>query len=156
MHCSKWNVFFAHKSVLLILQCLRSITIPKPAELTRDHWSVTKMTLLDLFNSTTNSSTLGSNLHWTGWLVYRQHLKGKKHKYNIKLYMLREPNGMILWHDRIVQQEMSSVARQWHSKHTITSSNKRAVARQRINNNRRTVRDGAFCAIHIKAKASMN
>lgn len=33
---------------------------------------------------------------WRGRLVFRQFIKGKKHKYGMKLYLLAEPNGMIL------------------------------------------------------------
>lgn len=33
---------------------------------------------------------------WRGRLIFRQHIKGKRHKYGIKLYVLAEPNGTIL------------------------------------------------------------
>lgn len=33
---------------------------------------------------------------WRGRLVFRQYIKNKRHKYGIKLYMLTEPNGIIL------------------------------------------------------------
>lgn len=33
---------------------------------------------------------------WRGRLIFRQYLKGKKHKYGIKLYTLSDPHGLIL------------------------------------------------------------
>lgn len=37
-----------------------------------------------------------SMLLWRGRLQFRQFMKGKKHKYGMKLYLLAQPNGMIL------------------------------------------------------------
>lgn len=33
---------------------------------------------------------------WRGRLIFRQYIKGKKHKYGIKIYTLCEPNGLVL------------------------------------------------------------
>ncbi|XP_046687886.1 piggyBac transposable element-derived protein 4-like [Homalodisca vitripennis] len=33
---------------------------------------------------------------WRGRLIFRQYIKGKRHKYGIKLYTLCEPGGLIL------------------------------------------------------------
>lgn len=33
---------------------------------------------------------------WRGRLAFRQYIKGKKHKYGMKLYILAEPNGLVL------------------------------------------------------------
>ncbi|KAI4462106.1 piggybac transposable element-derived protein 4 [Holotrichia oblita] len=32
---------------------------------------------------------------WRRRLVFRQYIKNKRHKYGVKLYMLREPNGLV-------------------------------------------------------------
>lgn len=37
-----------------------------------------------------------SMILWRGRLVFRVYLKGKRHKYGIKLYMLTEPSGLVL------------------------------------------------------------
>ena len=37
-----------------------------------------------------------SMMLWRGRLVFRQYIKNKRHKYGIKLYMLTDPNGIIL------------------------------------------------------------
>lgn len=37
-----------------------------------------------------------SMILWKGRLVFRQYIKNKRHKYSIKLYMLTEPDGLIL------------------------------------------------------------
>lgn len=37
-----------------------------------------------------------SMILWRGRLIFRQYLKGKKHKYGIKLYTLSDPHGLIL------------------------------------------------------------
>ncbi|GBP40875.1 PiggyBac transposable element-derived protein 4 [Eumeta japonica] len=33
---------------------------------------------------------------WRGRLLFRQYIKNKRHKYGLKLYMLTEPDGLIL------------------------------------------------------------
>ena len=33
---------------------------------------------------------------WRGCLIFRQYIKGKKHKYGIKIFTLCEPNGLVL------------------------------------------------------------
>jgi len=33
---------------------------------------------------------------WQGRLLYRQYIQNKRHKFGVKLYMLTEPNGLIL------------------------------------------------------------
>ncbi|XP_035207528.1 piggyBac transposable element-derived protein 4-like [Stegodyphus dumicola] len=33
---------------------------------------------------------------WHGWLIFRQYIPNKRHKYGIKLYMITTPDGMIL------------------------------------------------------------
>jgi hypothetical protein len=40
------------------------------------------------------------------------------------LYYLGTNHIDIMWHDRIAKQDMTSLARQWHSKHVMTSPNK--------------------------------
>jgi hypothetical protein len=37
-----------------------------------------------------------SAILWTGRLIFRQYIKGTRRKHGIKLYMLTEPNQMIL------------------------------------------------------------
>lgn len=32
---------------------------------------------------------------WRGRLVFRQHIKNKRHKYGVKLYMLTVPQGLV-------------------------------------------------------------
>lgn len=60
--------------------------------------------LVDFFNKTMKEVyTPGKQLSldesmvlWRGRLVFRQFIKGKKHKYGIKIYMITEPNGLVL------------------------------------------------------------
>lgn len=37
-----------------------------------------------------------SMILWRGRLIFRQYIQNKRYKYGIKLYMLTEPNGLIL------------------------------------------------------------
>lgn len=60
--------------------------------------------LIDLFNDTVNTVyyplrelTIDESLIlWKGRLFFRQYIKGKAHKYGIKLYILADANGIIL------------------------------------------------------------
>jgi hypothetical protein len=93
-----WNHF------LLILHYVHFTTNPKLGKPIPDGQLVKTRPLLDLFNKITDSvycprrelSLDKSILLWRGWLVFRHCVKGKRHKYGIKLYMQTEPNGLIL------------------------------------------------------------
>lgn len=60
--------------------------------------------LIDYFNNKMKSiyypnkklSLDESMVLWRGRLVFRQYIQNKRHKYGIKLYMLTEPNGLII------------------------------------------------------------
>ncbi|XP_039753926.1 piggyBac transposable element-derived protein 4-like [Pararge aegeria] len=60
--------------------------------------------LIDMFNETMSTTYYPSNnvaideslILWKGRLSFRQYLKGKVHRYGIKLYMLADMNGLVI------------------------------------------------------------
>lgn len=52
--------------------------------------------MLNVFYPQQQLSLDESMLLWRGRLLFRQYIKGKKHKYGIKLYTLSDPHGLIL------------------------------------------------------------
>lgn len=50
----------------------------------------------DLYYPGKNLSLDESMVLWRGRLLFRQYIANKRHKYGLKLYMLTEPNGLIL------------------------------------------------------------
>ncbi|KAL4149291.1 hypothetical protein QTP88_003271 [Uroleucon formosanum] len=49
----------------------------------------------EIYESSKNISIDESMILWRGWLIFRQYIKNKKHKYGVKMYMLTEPWGLI-------------------------------------------------------------
>ncbi|KAE9543687.1 hypothetical protein AGLY_002083 [Aphis glycines] len=52
--------------------------------------------MLEVYKPSKQLSLDKSMVLWRGRLVFRQYIKNKRHKYGIKLYMLTEPNGLVL------------------------------------------------------------
>nr|XP_023028771.1 piggyBac transposable element-derived protein 4-like [Leptinotarsa decemlineata] len=50
----------------------------------------------ELYYPGKNLSLDESMVLWRGRLLFRQYIANKRHKYGLKLYMLTEPNGLIL------------------------------------------------------------
>ncbi|XP_011146244.2 piggyBac transposable element-derived protein 4-like isoform X2 [Harpegnathos saltator] len=104
-----WKIHRLYKSVFpqymstnrfqLILRCLHFVDEQNNA----DRMNKCKL-IIDNFNNIMESIYYpGKNLSldesmilWRGRLIFRQYIKGKRHKYGIKLYVLAEPNGTIL------------------------------------------------------------
>lgn len=89
---------------LLILRCLHFDRNPLPGDegfgdrlhkirFMQEYFN-TKM--FELYYPQKNLSLDESMILWRGRLVFRQYIKGKKHKYGMKLYILAEPNGLVL------------------------------------------------------------
>lgn len=103
----KYNLQFFREQMsrdrfLLILRCLCFSRInPRKTPLDRlykvrsiiDHFN-NKMR--EIYYPSTEMSHDEAMILWRGRLLFRQYVKGKRHKYGIKLYSLCEPEGMII------------------------------------------------------------
>lgn len=89
---------------LLILRCLHFATNPAQNEAKPNDRLYKVRPLINYFNKRMcevyypgkELSLDESMVLWRGRLQFRQYIKNKRHKYGIKLYMLTEPNGIIL------------------------------------------------------------
>lgn len=96
-----WRQHMSRNRFQLILRCLHFNRSPESDE-TPDRLHKIKP-LLDYFNNrmieindlSREVSIDESMLLWRGRLFWRQFIKGKRHKYGIKLYMLCKPSGFI-------------------------------------------------------------
>jgi hypothetical protein len=90
----RWNNF------LLILQCVHFTPNPKPGKPIPDGQLVKTRPLLDFISNITDSmycpgkelSLDKSMLLWRRQQVFRYCVKGKRHKYGIRMYMQTETN----------------------------------------------------------------
>lgn len=89
---------------LIIMRCLHFSKNPEIGDPRPDDRLHKIRPVLDFFNNKMeqiyypgkNLSLDESMILWKGRLVFRQYIKNKRHKYGIKLYMLTEPDGLIL------------------------------------------------------------
>lgn len=89
---------------LLILRCLHFEKIPDAGEprpndrlfKIRPVINYFKNKMAEIYYPGKNLSLDESMILWKGRLVFRQYIKNKRHKYGIKLYMLTEPDGLVL------------------------------------------------------------
>lgn len=89
---------------LIIMRCLHFSKNPEEGEpLPQDRLYKIRPVLkyfndkmLELYFPGKNLSLDESMLLWRGRLVFKQYIKNKRHKYGLKLYMLTEPNGLVL------------------------------------------------------------
>lgn len=87
---------------LVIMRCIH-FSKNEPAQAAKDRLYKIRP-VLDFFNNKMVSlyypgqqlSLDESMILWRGRLLFRQYIKNKRHKYGINLYMLTEPNGVIL------------------------------------------------------------
>lgn len=88
---------------LLIMRCLHFTTNPPQGENPADRLYKVRP-IINFFNDKMSAiykpgkqlSLDESMVLWRGRLVFRQYVKNKRHKYGIKMYMLAEPNGVVL------------------------------------------------------------
>lgn len=101
-----FKCFSSHMSrdrFLLIMRCLHFAKNPTEGQTTDDRlYKVSP--ILNFFNQKMAEvyypgkqlSLDESMVLWRGRLLFRQYIKNKQHKYGLKLYMLSEPNGIIV------------------------------------------------------------
>lgn len=96
--------YMSRNRFLTILRCLHLSKNPERGDLGfGDRLSKIRW-LQDFFNKrmdeiyypNKNLSLDESMVLWRGRLVFRQYIKNKKHKFGVKLYILSEPNGLVL------------------------------------------------------------
>lgn len=107
-----WKVHWLYKSCFpkymsrnrffIILRCLH-FTLPEEEEVSASRLNKCQKIVANFNNTMNNIYYPGKNLSldesmilWRGRLFFRQYIKGKRHKYGIKLYVLAEPDGLIL------------------------------------------------------------
>lgn len=96
-----FSSFMSRNRFLLILRALQFEN--RQNEVTRTQIGKIKP-LIDFFNDRMNViyypnkelSLDESMILWRGRLKFRQYIKGKRHKFGVKLYSLCEPNGLVL------------------------------------------------------------
>lgn len=108
--CDYWNTgplfdipvfrkFMSRNRFLIIMRCLHFSSEEDP-----DDRLAKIRPVIDFFNNKMQSiyypgrelSLDEAMVLWRGRLQFRQYIKNKRHKYGIKLYMLTEPNGLVL------------------------------------------------------------
>uniref|UniRef100_A0A1B6HI21 Uncharacterized protein n=2 Tax=Cicadellinae TaxID=33370 RepID=A0A1B6HI21_9HEMI len=91
--------FMARDKFMLILRCINFERYPNP-----NNRASKVQFLIDYFNNKMDSIYYPQKklcidegmVLWRGRLYFRQYIKGKRHKYGIKLYSLCDPHGLIL------------------------------------------------------------
>lgn len=102
-----FTCFSSHMSrnrFLLILRSLHFVSNPKENDPEPEDRLYKVRFVVDYFNSKMAEiyapgkelSLDESMVLWRGRLFFRQYIPGKRHKYGIKLYVLTEPNGLLL------------------------------------------------------------
>ncbi|XP_038209546.1 piggyBac transposable element-derived protein 4-like [Zerene cesonia] len=108
-----WKVHWLYKSCFsnymsrnrffIILSCLHFTLPNEEEEVTARRLNKCQKIVANFNNTMNNIYYPGKNLSldesmvlWRGRLFFRHHIKGKRHKYDIKLYVLAEPDGLIL------------------------------------------------------------
>lgn len=90
---------------LLFLRCLHfARNVEEDEDDATDNRLMKVEMLVDYFNNKMNEvyytckelSLDEGMVLWRGWLLFRQYIKGKRHKYGIKLYSLCEPGGLVV------------------------------------------------------------
>ncbi|KAJ8927090.1 hypothetical protein NQ314_020485 [Rhamnusium bicolor] len=98
-----FSVHMSRDRFLLILRCLHFVRNPADGERPNDRLYKIRP-VINFFNDKISTiyypgkelSLDESMVLWRGRLIFRQYIKNKRHKYGIKLYMLTEPNGIVL------------------------------------------------------------
>jgi hypothetical protein len=103
LYKSCFSKYMSRNRFFIILHCLHFSLPDEEEDVTARHLNKCQK-IVDNFNTTmSNIYYPGQNLSldesmvlWRGRLFFRQYIKGKRHKYGIKLYELAEPDGLIL------------------------------------------------------------
>ncbi|KAJ8933503.1 hypothetical protein NQ314_013968 [Rhamnusium bicolor] len=98
-----FSAFMSRDRFLIILQCLHFARKPVYGENSTDLLYKIRP-LLNFFNNKMAEiyypgkelSLNESMVLWRGRLIFWQYIKNKRHKYGIKLYMLKKPSGIII------------------------------------------------------------
>ena len=96
--------YMSRNRFLSILRCLHFSKNPERGDLGYGDRLSKIRWLQDFFNQRIDEiyypnkdlSLDESMVLWRGRLFFRQYIKNKKHKYGVKLYILSEPNGLVL------------------------------------------------------------
>ncbi|XP_050504786.1 piggyBac transposable element-derived protein 4-like [Diabrotica virgifera virgifera] len=99
-----FSTFMGRNRFMVIMRCLHFNNNPEEGEQVPEDRIYKIRPMINFFNKRMeevyypdrNLSLDESMVLHRGRLNFRQYLKNKKHKYGIKLYMLTEPNGLIL------------------------------------------------------------
>lgn len=75
--------------------------------------------MIEIYQPGKNLSLDESMVLWRG-LIFRQYIKNKRHKYGIKLYILTEPNGLVL-NMRVYTGRLDSQGTAGHVQHIVMS-----------------------------------
>ncbi|XP_054256976.1 piggyBac transposable element-derived protein 4-like [Macrosteles quadrilineatus] len=92
--------YMARDRFLLILRCLHFVradaTSTDRLHKIRSIVDYFNNKMINIYNAGKELSLDEAMVLWRGRLAFKQYIKGKRHKYGIKLYVLTEPNGLIL------------------------------------------------------------
>lgn len=92
--------YMARDKFLLILRCLHFVKTNSNdkdrLQKIRHIIDYFNNKMLNIYNAGKELSLDEAMVLWRGRLSFRQYIKGKRHKYGIKLYILTEPNGFML------------------------------------------------------------
>ncbi|XP_047536573.1 piggyBac transposable element-derived protein 4, partial [Vanessa atalanta] len=102
-------LFFHEEYLRMIVECTNRYA---EREVTARRLNKCQKIVANFNNTMNNIYYPGKNLSlnesmvlWRGRLFFRQYIKGKRHKYGIKLYVLAEPDGLILNFDVFTSTE---------------------------------------------------
>lgn len=96
--------YMSRDRFLVILRCLHFSRVDTPTSPEPNDRLFKVRSVLDYFNNKMRCIYYPSKelsideamVLWRGRLVFRQYIKGKRHKYGIKLYSVNEPEGLVL------------------------------------------------------------
>lgn len=91
-----------------------------------------------------------SMILWRGRLYFRQFIKNKRHKYGIKLYMLTEPDGLILKFRVYAGGKDTDVTGKGHAEKVVMQ-----LLREKLNNGHAVYMDNYYNSFHL-AKNLLN
>ncbi|KAJ8967170.1 hypothetical protein NQ314_003059 [Rhamnusium bicolor] len=101
LRCFGYNM--SRDRFLIILRCLHFAKNPQPGENIEDRiykfrplLNFFSSKMIEIYQPGKNLSLDESMVLWRGRLNFRVYIKNKRHKYGIKLYILTEPDGLVL------------------------------------------------------------
>lgn len=143
---------------LAILRCLHFVKNPEEGEQPTadrifkirpvlEHFN-TKM--FEIYQPDKNLSLDESMVLWRGRLMFRQYIQNKRHKYGVKLYLLTEPNGLVL-NMSIYTGALDSEGGKGHTRNVVMN-----LMKNHLNNGHSLFMDNFYNSVDLAKELLLN